>query len=129
MTNTNRETAPGKTGEPLPVNFGVFMREIEAKGAEVRPSLTQDGGKEIHPDLRGITFQFFVGAGGVGVNYAGEAPKAPWSAELTGHVFEDFSVAKEWLIRRAAELAGAGSGSSQIQDRRNTTSGQVEGTL
>ena len=70
------------------------------------PSLKQDGGAEIHPNLKGITFNFWVAQDGrCGVNFSGDAPRAPWATNLNGKVFENASQAKGWLRQEAARLS------------------------
>lgn len=100
---------------PLQINFSQFMTDrankIRAeKGIQADvacPDIVQDGRAEIHPDLEGITFQFWVDKDiGVGVNFSGNAEKAPWAPNLTGKVFKDFTAAKGWLRVEAKRLSG-----------------------
>jgi hypothetical protein len=74
-----------------------------------QPDFVQDGGHEIHPDLKGISFNFFCSdnpeARGTSVNYSGNAENAPWSHKLTGKVFENFQEAKQWLRETSTTLS------------------------
>lgn len=80
--------------------------------AELRPDFEQDGGNEIHPLLKGVTFKFWGTPSNspkgmrMAVNYSGDAPQAPWAHQLTGKVFRNFSDAKGWLREEAKRLAG-----------------------
>jgi len=78
------------------------------------PFFTQDGGWEIHPWLKGITFKFWNASdlnrgskGQVFVNYEGDSEKAPWAHALTGRVYDSFETAKVDLRNRASEYARA----------------------
>src|SRR3989344_3902272 len=81
--------------------FYELMRTIPpGVDGRVTPDITQDGAYEIHPNLQGITFNFWISpdkTGRCAINFSGNAEKAPWSHELTGKVFNNFSEAKGWL--------------------------------
>ena len=82
----------------------VYKKDGDVSGPE--PYIRQDGGHEIHPDLEGITFNFWVAQDGrCGVNFSGDAPRALWSHELTGKVFQNASQAKGWLRQEAVRLS------------------------
>lgn len=72
------------------------------------PFITQDGGWEIHPLLKGITFCFWVAPGSpeCWVNFEGAAGDAPWASQLTGFKATDgFGEAKGFLRDQAWKLA------------------------
>ena len=82
--------------------------------------LIQDGGYEIHPKLKGITFYFWNAArlnrgtpGQVYLTVDGGA-KEPWTTKLvnrtTGIIYDSFSVAKNTLREEAKKLAGGLNG-------------------
>ena len=92
---------------------------FEVMQADPSP-LTQDGGYEIHPELKGTTFYFWnaerLGRGTPGQVYltVDGGAKEPWTTRLvnrtTGKVYPSFSVAKDTLIKEASELAGGLNG-------------------
>jgi hypothetical protein len=100
---------------PEQQNFSETMDAIAADTRSIgkefdpnKPDIVQDGGYEIHPDLEGIQFNFWISpkpGKGVAVNFSGNAEKAPWAHNLTGKVFKDFTVAKGWLRQEAERLS------------------------
>lgn len=92
----------------------INMPMIKCVESSVRPLAVQDGGWEIHPLLRGITFKFWrasdLNRGSekqVFVNYEGDSEKAPWAYALTGGVYNSFGEAKGALRKGAWASARA----------------------
>lgn len=92
-------------------NSWILFRKQNGRMTDLirEPDIVQDGWYEIHPDLEGIVFNFWIAntndVHGVAINYSGNSEKAPWSYQLTGKVFEDVTKAKSWLRTESARLS------------------------
>lgn len=91
-------------------------RGIKTKSANIRiigpiPTITQDGGWEIHPLLDGITFYFWKSQDPTLRNFSyvtfkGQASGAPWACYLTGWLSDSPEDSlKAFLREKAARLA------------------------
>lgn len=89
---------------------------IKTESANIRiigplPVITQDGGWEIHPTLKGITFCFWKSKDPTlrdfsYVTFMGNAPEAPWACYLTGWLSDSpEDDLKGFLREKAARLA------------------------
>jgi|GEM_PF-6764185 hypothetical protein len=87
-----------------------FQNEFVREGAKNEKVMEQDGGIEIHPSLKGVTFTFYhmvnqYGERVKGVKATGDLMKAPWAQELTG-LFSGDSDPKAWMREEAEKKAG-----------------------
>lgn len=143
MPGQNGETSQPAGKNPEKVTLSSF-NDISANGGTITnektdkpnfylqkhaPDIEQDGGHEIHPDLKGITFNFWMsnkeGINGVAVNYSGNAENAPWAYHLTGKVFQDFTVAKKWLREEATRLSQQHKKEQDDRDQANEIRNQM----
>lgn len=117
MPDTPEDVAEPRTPRPIPNGWNTFTSIIEecVRSGENEPQVCQDGGYEIHPILKGITFNFWhppneksKNYGKCAVNWEGQADNELGrniAYGLTGLAFDGgFGAAKGYLRAKAKEM-------------------------